>query len=60
MTVRVATSDRAPADSTPLMRFCAQGADVEINVIDRLPTPFGLIRAGVALTIKKQKMSHAL
>ena len=24
------------------------GADVRINVVDRLPTPYGLIRAGVA------------
>ena len=31
--------------------------DYEIDIIDRLPTPFGLIRAGVAPDHQKTKMS---
>ena len=32
----------------PLTGCCAPDPDLHIDIIDRLPTPYGLIRAGVA------------
>ena len=59
MTVRVAIIGSGPSGfyTADALRL-RSGADVEIDVIDRLPAN-GLIGAGVALTIKKQKMSRA-
>ena len=48
MTVRVAIIGSGPSGFYTADALLRSGADVEISVIDRLPTPFGLIRAGVA------------
>ena len=55
MTVRVAIVGSGPSGFYPADALLRSGADVEIDVIDRLPTPFGLIRAGVAPDHQKTK-----
>ena len=55
MTVRVAIVGSGPSGFYTADALLRSGADVEINVIDRLPTPFGLIRAGVAPDHQKTK-----
>src|SRR4051812_19342020 len=47
MTRRIAIVGAGPAGCYAAERL-AREADVEIDVIERLPTPFGLVRAGVA------------
>ena len=49
MTYRVAIVGAGPsAASMPPTACCATRPDLRIDLIDRLPTPFGLVRAGVA------------
>ena len=55
MTVRVAIVGSGPSGFYTAEALLRSGADVEIDVIDRLPTPFGLIRAGVAPDHQKTK-----
>ena len=55
MTVRVAIVGSGPSGFYTADALLRSGADVEIDVIDRLPTPFGLIRAGVAPDHQKTK-----
>ncbi|PPR56504.1 MAG: NADPH-ferredoxin reductase FprA, partial [Alphaproteobacteria bacterium MarineAlpha4_Bin2] len=55
MTVRVAIVGSGPSGFYTADALLRSGANVEIDVIDRLPTPFGLIRAGVAPDHQKTK-----
>ena len=55
MTVRVAIVGSGPSGFYTADALIKSGADCEIDVIDRLPTPFGLIRAGVAPDHQKTK-----
>ena len=55
MTVRVAIVGAGPSGFYTADALLRSGTDVEIDVIDRLPTPFGLIRAGVAPDHQKTK-----
>ena len=55
MTMRVAIVGSGPSGFYTADALLRSGADVEIDVIDRLPSPFGLIRAGVAPDHQKTK-----
>ena len=55
MTVRVAIVGAGPSGFYTADALIKSGVDCEIDVIDRLPTPFGLIRAGVAPDHQKTK-----
>jgi ferredoxin--NADP+ reductase len=55
MTVRVAIVGSGPSGFYTADALIKSGMDCEIDVIDRLPTPFGLIRAGVAPDHQKTK-----
>ena len=55
MTVRVAIVGSGPSGFYTADALIKSGLDCEIDVIDRLPTPFGLIRAGVAPDHQKTK-----
>lgn len=55
MTVRVAIVGSGPSGFYTADALIKSGIDCEIDVIDRLPTPFGLIRAGVAPDHQKTK-----
>lgn len=55
MTVRVAIVGSGPSGFYTADALLKSGADCEIDIIDRLPTPFGLIRAGVAPDHQKTK-----
>lgn len=48
MTINVAIIGSGPAGYYTAEALVNTGEDVRIDVIDRLPTPFGLIRSGVA------------
>ncbi len=48
MTISVAIIGSGPAGCYTAEALLKSGVDVQIDVIERLPTPFGLIRAGVA------------
>lgn len=48
MALTVAIVGSGPAGFYTADALLSSGADVEIDIIERLPTPFGLIRAGVA------------
>jgi NADPH-dependent glutamate synthase beta subunit-like oxidoreductase len=48
MTISVAIIGSGPAGCYTADALLKSDVDVQIDVIDRLPTPFGLIRAGVA------------
>ena len=55
MTVSVAIVGSGPAGFYTAEALLQSDIDVEIDIIDRLPTPFGLIRAGVAPDHQKTK-----
>ncbi len=55
MTVRIAIVGSGPSGFYTANALLRSDTDVEIDVIDRLPTPFGLIRAGVAPDHQKTK-----
>ncbi len=55
MTVRVAIVGSGPSGFYTADALIRSGAEYEIDIIDRLPTPFGLIRAGVAPDHQKTK-----
>ena len=55
MTMRVAIVGSGPSGFYTADALIKSGVDCEIDVIDRLPTPFGLIRAGVAPDHQKTK-----
>ena len=55
MTVRVVIVGSGPSGFYTADALIKSGVDCEIDVIDRLPTPFGLIRAGVAPDHQKTK-----
>jgi adrenodoxin-NADP+ reductase len=55
MPVRVAIIGSGPAGFYTADALLKSGADVEIDIIERLPTPYGLIRAGVAPDHAKTK-----
>ena len=48
MPVSVAIVGSGPAAFYTADAILSSGDDVNIDIIERLPTPFGLIRAGVA------------
>jgi len=48
MTISVAIIGSGPAGCYTAEALLKSDTDVQVDVIDRLPTPFGLIRAGVA------------
>jgi len=48
MPVSVAIVGSGPAGVYTAEALVASGADISVDIIERLPTPFGLIRAGVA------------
>ncbi len=48
MPIRIAVIGSGPSGFYTTDALIKSDADVEIDIIDRLPTPFGLIRAGVA------------
>lgn len=48
MPVRIAIVGSGPSGFYAADALIKSGVDVEVDIIDRLPTPFGLIRAGVA------------
>ncbi|MDG2312462.1 MAG: FAD-dependent oxidoreductase [Alphaproteobacteria bacterium] len=48
MTIKVAIIGSGPSGFYTADSLIKSGNDVEIDIIDRLPTPFGLIRGGVA------------
>ena len=48
MTISVAIIGSGPAGCYTADALLKSDVDVRVDVIDRLPTPFGLIRAGVA------------
>ena len=48
MTISVAIIGSGPAGCYAAEALLKSDVDVQVDVIDRLPTPFGLIRAGVA------------
>ena len=48
MPVRVAIIGSGPAGFYTADALLKSGADVEIDIIERLPTPYGLIRGGFA------------
>ncbi len=48
MTITVAIIGSGPAGCYTAAALLKSDADVQVDVIERLPTPFGLIRAGVA------------
>ena len=48
MTIKVAIIGSGPSGFYTADSLIKSGEDVEIDIIDRLPTPFGLIRGGVA------------
>jgi ferredoxin--NADP+ reductase len=48
MTVSVAIIGSGPAGFYTAEALCRREFDVSVDIIERLPTPFGLIRAGVA------------
>lgn len=48
MPVSVAVVGSGPAGFYAIEALLQSGLDVEIDILERLPTPFGLIRAGVA------------
>lgn len=48
MTLTVAIVGSGPAGFYTADALLSAGVDVEIDIIEKLPTPFGLIRAGVA------------
>lgn len=47
-TLKVAVVGSGPAGCYLVERLVKQARDVEVDVLDRLPTPFGLVRYGVA------------
>ena len=55
MTVRVVIVGSGPSGFYTADALIKSGVDCEIDVVDRLPTPFGLIRAGVAPDHQKTK-----
>ena len=55
MTIRVAIVGSGPSGFYTAAALLRSGVDCEIDIIDRLPTPFGLIRAGVAPDHQKTK-----
>jgi len=55
MTVRIAIVGSGPSGFYTADALLRSNTDVEVDVIDRLPTPFGLIRAGVAPDHQKTK-----
>ena len=55
MTVRVAIVGSGPSGFYTADALLRSDGDYEIDIIDRLPTPFGLIRAGVAPDHQKTK-----
>jgi ferredoxin--NADP+ reductase len=48
MTLRVAVVGSGPAGFYAAGHLLASGLDVEVDMIERLPTPWGLVRLGVA------------
>ena len=48
MTIKVAIIGSGPSGFYTADSLIKSKSDVEIDIIDRLPTPFGLIRGGVA------------
>ncbi len=48
MPVSIAVVGSGPAGFYAIEALLQSGLDVEIDILERLPTPFGLIRAGVA------------
>ncbi len=48
MTITVAIVGSGPSGFYTAAALLESGADVQIDIIERLPTPFGLIRGGVA------------
>ena len=48
MTITVAIVGSGPSGFYTAASLLESGADVQIDIIERLPTPFGLIRGGVA------------
>ena len=61
MTIRVAIIGSGPSGFYTADALLKSGRDVEIDIIERLPTPFGLIRGGVApdhQTTKKVARSY--
>lgn len=48
MTQKVAIVGSGPAGFYCAEAICKKAPDVRIDIIDRLPTPFGLVRSGVA------------
>ncbi|MEW5704591.1 MAG: FAD-dependent oxidoreductase [Pseudomonadota bacterium] len=62
MTIKVAIIGAGPAGFYTAEALTEAGADVEVDLIEYLPSPFGLIRAGVApdhQTTKKVQKSYA-
>ena len=55
MTVRVAIVGSGPSGFYTADALLRSGGDYPVDIIDRLPTPFGLIRAGVAPDHQKTK-----
>jgi ferredoxin--NADP+ reductase len=55
MTVRVAIVGSGPSGFYTADALLRADADCEIDILDRLPTPFGLIRGGVAPDHQKTK-----
>ncbi|MBE09739.1 MAG: hypothetical protein CMM35_05465 [Rhodospirillaceae bacterium] len=55
MTVRVAIVGSGPSGFYTADALLRSGGDYQVDIIDRLPTPFGLIRAGVAPDHQKTK-----
>ena len=52
----VAIIGAGPAGAYVAERLVRKNPAAQIDVIDRLPTPFGLIRYGVAPTIRARKI----
>ena len=55
MTIKVAIIGSGPSGFYTADSLLKSGQDVEVDIIDRLPTPFGLIRGGVAPDHQKTK-----
>ena len=60
MTVRVAIVGSGPSGFYTADALLRSDGDYEIDIIDRLPTPFGLIRAALRRITRRQKMSPVL
>ena len=57
MTVRVAIVGSGPSGFYTADALLRSDGDYEIDIIDRLPTPFGLIRRVLRRITRRQKMS---